>query len=232
MRNPLRNPYARLALSATVALLVTAAILTTQRPAVQYRTVAVLTQDVEPNTELTSDHVALQRVPESLVPPGALDAVPKGKRAAQKLWKGQVLLPGMLVEDPLAQPSPDHRVLALPVDLASAGALRPGDLIDVILITGDPKRGVGESRLIASALPVVRVLNQQGRSVTESTSPAAGSSALPAVVEVLVTAADAPVLAAAVHTGAISVARYLPESRPVPVPTVSLDQLSPVVTQP
>lgn len=96
--------------------------------------------------------------------------------------------------------------------------------MDVFVFTGDKNsHGGGESRLLLSGITVVGILNQSGQVLAGKDSKALGSAAVPAVAEVLVTTTQANLLNAAANTGILSLARYLPKSRPVKdVPPVSM----------
>lgn len=220
-----RNRYLRLAVSLAAALAVSILLVasTGEKPTV-YRPVVVVTKDVEPNTPLTSQNLAVKNIPAEAVPAGALAALPAGKVAGQRLWPGEFLLPPVVKENPVAQPDPDNRVFSIPVSLKAAGGVKPGDQVDIFLFTGNKtNQGGGESRLLLSGVTVVDLMNQNGQALAAKEEKATGSAAVPAVAEVLVTAEQANLLHAAANTGTLALARYLPDSRPVvDVPPVVL----------
>ncbi|TDA67819.1 MAG: hypothetical protein D9V47_09925 [Clostridia bacterium] len=222
----MRNRYLRLAVSLAAALAVSFFLVasTGEKPTV-CRPVVVVTKDVEPNTPLTSQNLAVKNIPAEAVPAGALAALPAGKVAGQRLWPGEFLLLPMVKDNPVALPVPEHRVFSIPVSLKAAGGVKPGDQVDIFLFTGDKtNRGGGESRLLLSGVTVVDLLNQNGQALAGKQEKATGSAAVPTVAEVVVTAAQANLLNAAANTGTLALARYLPDSRPVAdVPAVLLE---------
>ncbi|KKM13056.1 hypothetical protein SY88_00385 [Clostridiales bacterium PH28_bin88] len=213
----MRNRYIRLAVSLAAAMAVSfLLVVSTGEKQTVYRPVVMVTRDIEPNTPLTSQNLAVKDIPAETVPAEALQAIPQGKVAGQKLWTGEFLLSPMVKDNPIALPVPDHRVFSIPVSLKAVGGIQPGDRVDVLLFSEDKaSHGSGESRVILSGITVVDILNQKGQALAGKEDKVMGSAAVPAVAEVLVTAAQANLLNAAANTGTIALARYLPDSQPV-----------------
>lgn len=213
----MRNRYLRLAVSLVAALAVSVfLVVSVGEKQTVYRSVVAVTRDTGPNTPLTAQNLAVKNIPAEAVPAGALAAIPAGKVAGQKLWQGELLLPPMVKDNPVAQPSPEQRVFSIPVSLKAVGGIQPGDRVDVLLFSEDKtSQGNGESRLILSGITVVNILNQNGQALAGKEDKVMGSAAVPAVAEVLVTAAQANILNAAANTGALALARYLPNSQPI-----------------
>ncbi|KKM12921.1 hypothetical protein SY88_01055 [Clostridiales bacterium PH28_bin88] len=222
----MRNRYLRLAVSLVVAMAVSfLLVVSTGGKQTVYRPVVMVARDIESNTPLTGQNLAVKNIPAEAVPAGALAALPAGKVAGQRLWQGELLLPPMVKDNPVAQPDPENRVFSIPVSLKAAGGVQPGDRVDVLLFTGGKtNQDGGESRLILSGVTVVDLLNQNGQVLAGKEEKVTGSAAVPAVAEVLVTAEQANLLHAAANTGTLALARYLPDSRPVAdVPPVLLE---------
>jgi len=221
----LNNRYVRLAISLAAALVITWFLVATlTEKQVAYRPVVVASLDIEANTALTSQNLEVRNVPVTAVPEEVLAAIPSGKLAGQKIWHGELLLPPMVKDNPVTLPEPENRIFSIPINLKTGAGIQPGDRVDVFVFTGDKNsHGGGESRLLLSGITVIGILNQSGQVLAGKDSKALGSAAVPAVVEVLVTTTQANLLNAAANTGILSLARYLPESRPVKdVPPVSM----------
>lgn len=213
----LNKRVARLGISLVAALVITGfLVMTTSERQVVYKPVVVASQDIEANTVLNPKILEARNVPADALPENALLEIPNGKLAGQKIWKGEYLLPAMVTEDPVALPKPENRIFSIPISIKTAGGIQPGDRVDVFLFTADKNnQGSGESKLLLSDITIVQTLNQNGQVITEKESNAVGSGSIPAVAEVLVTADQANLLNAAANTGTLSVARYLPGSKPV-----------------
>jgi len=212
-----RNRNLRLAVSLVAALVVSVfLVVSTGEKQTVYRPVVAVIRDIEPNTPLTAQNLAIKNIPAEAVPAGALDTIPAGKVAGQWLWSGELLLPPMVKDNPVAQPNPEKRVFSIPVSLKAVGGIQPGNRADVLLFSEDKtSQGSGESRVILSGITVIAILNQNGQALTGKEDKVTGTAAVPAVAEVLVTAAQANLLNAAANTGALALAGYLPDSQPV-----------------
>jgi len=152
----LNNRYIRLAISLVVALVVTWFLATTAgEKQVAYRSVVVASQDIEANTALTSQNLEVRNVLVTAVPEEVLAAIPSGELAGQKIWKGELLLPPMVKDNPVTLPKPRNRVFSIPINLKTGAGIQPGDRVDVFVFTGDKNsHGGGESRMLLS--PVSR----------------------------------------------------------------------------
>jgi len=207
----------RLGISLVAALLITwVLVISTSEGQVTVQHAVVALQDIEANTNLTSKNLEVCNVPVTAAPEGVLTAIPNGKLAGQKIWKGEYILHPMIKDDPVTLPEPENRIFSIPISAKTVGGIQPGDRVDVFLFTADKSNlGSGESRMLLSGISIVQILNQNGKVITEKESKALGSGSVPAVAEVLVTADQANLLNAAANTGNLSVARYLPGSQPV-----------------
>jgi len=207
----------RLGISLVAALAITFfMVVATSEREVAYQSVVVASQDIEANTVLTPKILEVCNVPVTAAPEGVLTAIPNGKLAGQKIWKGEYILHPMIKDDPVTLPEPENRIFSIPISAKTVGGIQPGDRVDVFLFTADKSNlGSGESRMLLSGISIVQILNQNGKVITEKESKALGSGSVPAVAEVLVTADQANLLNAAANTGNLSVARYLPGSQPV-----------------
>lgn len=207
----------RLGISLVAALVITCLlVISTSERQVTYQPVVAALQDIETNTNLTTKNLEVRKVPVTAFPEGALTAIPSGKLAGQKIWKGEYLLQPMVKDDPVTQPEPENRIFSIPISVKTVGGIQPGDRVDVFLFAVDKNnQGSGESKILLSDIKIVQILNQNGQVITGKESKPLGSGSVPAVAEVLVTVEQANLLNAAANTGTLSVARYLPESQPV-----------------
>jgi len=213
----MRNRYLRLFISLAAAIAVSVVIIvSTGEKQPTYRSVVVVSEEIETNTSLSKQNLTVKNIPANAVPEEALETIPQGKLAGQKLWPGQFLLLPMVKDNPVMLPEPDNRFFSIPINLKTAGGIQQGDRVDVFFFTEDKgSQGNGESKLILSGITVVNILNQNGQGLAGKSDKVMGSAAVPAVVEVLVTAAQANLLNAAANIGTLALARYLPESQPV-----------------
>jgi len=85
----MRNRYLRLAVSFAAALAITFLLLvSTAQQETVYRTVVVVSKDIQPNTPLNAQNLLLKNIPAEAVPSGALAVITVGKVAGQMLWQG------------------------------------------------------------------------------------------------------------------------------------------------
>lgn len=106
----MRNRYLRLAVSLAAALAVSIFLMaSTGEKQIVYRPVVVVTRDTEPNTPLTTQNLAVKNIPAEAVSTSALEAIPAGKVAGQRLWPGEFLPPPMVKDNPVTLPVPEHR---------------------------------------------------------------------------------------------------------------------------
>ncbi|MCR4441247.1 MAG: AAA family ATPase [Peptococcaceae bacterium] len=158
----------RLAVSLVAALAITCLLMvSTSDKQVAYVPVAVATRDIEANAPLTPENLEVRSIPAAAVPEKAFSAIPGGKLAGQKIWKGEYLLPPMVKDHPVTLPEPGNRVFSIPATLQSAGGIQPGDRVDVFLFAADrSNRGGGESKLLLSGITIVGILNQNGQAIS------------------------------------------------------------------
>lgn len=214
----MRGRLVRLLVSLLVAFVAGASLLRqVSGPAIEYSSVVVATQDIDYHEPISASNVAIKRIVASAVPQGALTEIPNGKIASQKVWAGQILLPGMVKAPATETATPEQRVIAIPVSLETAGGIQAGDRVDVILVTTDRSTGKAVAETVVANLEVVRLLNQSAVSIEPGSkdSPSSGKALVPAVAELLVTLDDAKVISAALELGKLRLAQYLPHSRPL-----------------
>ncbi len=154
------------------------------------RSVVVAVAALPAGHELGPTDLTRRDVPIGLLPEGALDEVPVGRRLRSPVVPGEVLVPGRLAPEGLgplaARLLPGTLGLAVPVD-GPGLRLEPGDVVDV-LATFDPA-AVGEGD------PTITV--------------AAGATVIDTVegaVTLAVAAPDAPRVAFALAAGVVTLA--------------------------
>lgn len=231
----MRNRTVRLLISVLAAFLAGTSLLKqVAAPTVEYATVAVATRDIDYHEALSSSNVALRRVVASSVPEGALTEIPAGKIAAQKMWAGQILLPGMISAPGQSATTPEHRVMTIPVSLETVGGIRIGDHVDVILVTTDRRTGEAVAKTVVTDLEVVGLLNQNAVRIDTSAKDTSNSKAMvPAVAELLVTLDQAKAISAALEMGTLRLVQYLPNSQPpeLAVTTTASDAVAEAASQ-
>lgn len=101
------------------------------------RPVLVATRPVPAGTALTATDAEVRRIPAAFVPPGALSALPAGRRVMVPLFPGEAVLDAHLspagVGGIAARLPPGTRAVAIPADEATP-PLRAGDTVDVIAV--------------------------------------------------------------------------------------------------
>lgn len=112
-----------------------------------------------------ADVVAIQ-IPPGVLPAGPLDpAGLDGKQLAVALRKGQLLSDSQFVGPGLLAGSPPGSV-AVPLRMADPASIQlvsPGQLVNVVMTSGDGYEKAAASRLLASAVPVLWTSAQGGR---------------------------------------------------------------------
>lgn len=117
----MRNRYLRLFISLAAAIAVSVVIIvSTGEKQPTYRSVVVVSEEIETNTSLSKQNLTVKSIPADAVPEGVLEVIPQGKLAGQKLWPGQFLLPPMVKDNPVALPVREHRVFSIPISLKAA----------------------------------------------------------------------------------------------------------------
>lgn len=138
--------------------------------------VVVAQQNIPERAEITPDAVAVQQWPESAIPTGAAsttDAV-VGKIALQPIFQGQIILPPMIVPKGQLGASRTNASLIIPEgkvamafamsDLSSvAGAIQPGDSVDLLLTLSPSALPQTASRAVTTTAP----LGSEGLPVTQ-----------------------------------------------------------------
>lgn len=140
--------------------------------------------------------VRLERVPKGSVLPGAYRSLDEvvGRVTIVPLWPGDQVIAGRTAdpgapEGLLAELAAGERGFAVPVDAETAGAVHPGDSVDVVAVTPSTDGFSQVSRLV----PGVRVLKVGGGGGTSGSSEP--------WVMLAVSPAQAQALALAVETG-------------------------------
>ena len=116
-------------------------------------------RDLPAGAVLGADDVAVLNVPRTLLPDGSYGGTdpPAGKQLAAALRKGQLLSdsqilgPGMLAGSPPGSAAVPLRM----ADPASIQLLSPGQLVNVVMTTGDGFDQPAASQLLAAAVPVL-----------------------------------------------------------------------------
>lgn len=147
---------------AVALLLCIAAGITVQQltPAPAYTVSAfAAARDLPAGKTLGPDDLTVLDVPRGLVPAGSFGGndSPRGRQLAVALRKGQLLSDAQLLGPGLLAGSPPGSA-AVPLrmaDPASIQLLSPGQLVNVVMTTGDGFDQPAASRLLAAAVPVL-----------------------------------------------------------------------------
>jgi Flp pilus assembly protein CpaB len=181
------------ALALVTAAVVTRAVGRAEADAARFgdlRPVAVARATLPVGATVGPDDTEVRSLPASLLPPGAVAAVPEGAVVTAVVHEGEVVVARRLApagRSPLAAAlPPGTRAVAVPVD-AAALPVEPGDVVDV-LATFDPDLADGGDPTVAVAREALVV------------------DVAPEVVVVAVTPAQAPRVAFAVAAGAVALA--------------------------
>lgn len=122
---------------------------------------------------ISADAVELRGIPREAVPQAALTGpeAAVGKVAVQDVLPGQILLTGMLADQPMRRGLlPGEVALDVPLAQGNGLYLRPGDRVDVVATRVEPTSGEEPppepgSLLVARSLRVVAVKTQSGADV-------------------------------------------------------------------
>lgn len=164
-----RHPRVRQALIAVAALTVAGSVRSITEAADERRTawgtatsVVVATADIPAGAVVDARSAEVVEWPQALVPPGAIDEVPSGERAATAIWAGELvdarrLAPGDLSAVAARLPQ-GTRAVAVPVEPGATPPLEVGDRVDVLVALPAEAAGGGPPGFaLASAAPVVAV---------------------------------------------------------------------------
>lgn len=111
----LNKRVVHLVVSLLAALVITCLlVISTSGTQVAYVPVVVATQDIEVNADLTPENLEVRNIPVTVAPQKVLSAIPGGKLAGQKIWKGEYLLSPMVKDHPVTLPEPGNRVFSIP----------------------------------------------------------------------------------------------------------------------
>lgn len=171
-------------------------------------TVVVARRDLAAGDRVPSGALALQRRPAALVPTGALDAVPRGRRiAVVDVPAGEAVLPARLAAPDEGRVIPSGRVALAVAPVGPVPPASAGDRVDVLaVVPNDPfaPPPATSSAPAEPGAPVARVV-ASGAVVVEPASSGRGSGAEPSLT-VAVDESDAAATAAAILAGPVTVA--------------------------
>ncbi|HYF92708.1 MAG TPA: Flp pilus assembly protein CpaB [Symbiobacteriaceae bacterium] len=170
----------------------------------------VAVRDLPAGTALHEDMVKVIRVPAGGTPPQALYGPGQvaGMYAVIPLFADQILTARHVSASPLAGDglavAPGQRVLSIPVrpEAVLAGALRPGDIVDVAAAWPGADGKPGTVEVLVSAVKVVDLRSSSGQSIHQAKEgPAAAvDSPVPTAALLAVTTNQARTLVGAVES--------------------------------
>jgi len=175
----------------------------------------VAVQDLSAGVELTPSMVTVIRVPAGGRPPQGLFGVGQivGQYSAIPLFADHIITQRHLTakdskSDGLFEPMPGQRVISLPVrsEAALGGALRPGDVVDVVTAWPGQEGKPGAVDVAATGVRIVDLRNVAGVSIGQSSSASYDGlheSLVPATVLVQVSSHQGRQLVAAVEGRAV-----------------------------
>ncbi len=122
-------------------------------------TVIAAAIDVPVGTVLTAAHLVPREIPPDVLPATAFLAVEPllGQRSATPLRKGDIVTDTALLGTGLLAGTPPGTVAVplRPADESTVQLLAPGQLVDVVLTTGNGYDVASETRVLASGVPVL-----------------------------------------------------------------------------
>lgn len=153
--------HRRLLAAACAGLAVLAGLSSVRADAPERRAVVTAARDLPSGTALTERDLQVRRVPPDVVPGRAFDAVEAviGRNLAGPVRRGETLTdarllgPGVLLGRPAGTVVATVRV-ADPVEVE---AVAPGEVVDVVAVTGDHQASSREATVVAEGLEVVAV---------------------------------------------------------------------------
>ncbi|MGV0744879.1 SAF domain-containing protein [Mycolicibacterium sp. XJ870] len=156
-----RTVAARRAAAAGLVLLAAVAAVRSD-PRGDYTDIAVAARDLSPGTELTAEDVRLESRSAATLPDGAQAEVADmvGATLAGPVRRGEVLTDVRVLGPRLAESAagPDARIVPLPLsDGALLDLIRPGDVVDVLTVSGE-QDGHEQARPLVVATDAVVVL--------------------------------------------------------------------------
>ncbi len=177
------------------------------------RTVPALiaVQDVPAGAELTREVVRVIRVPAGGTPPQALFGPGQitGMYAAVPLFADQIITARHITDRPpevrgFGDLRPGQRIISVPVraEAVLGGALRPGDLVDVVAAWSGDREQPAQVQMLAAAVRVVDVRNAAARSIDAAAAEFGPDGAVPSSVLLQVSGEQAQSLVAAVESKA------------------------------
>jgi Flp pilus assembly protein CpaB len=154
--------------------------------------VVVAARDLPPGHVLTAADTEVRTLPDAAVPDGALARVAVGRVVRSPVLEGEVLLRRRLAEPEVAGVAavlPEGtRAVAVPADASAVPPLEVGHLVDVVAV------GATDGRAVASVLAVGALVVDVGE----------------AAVTIAVDPGAVPRIAAALATGAVTLALVAP----------------------
>jgi pilus assembly protein CpaB len=139
--------------------------------AVEIRNVVAASSEIDINAPFSADNLTLIEWPGSRVPPGAISDLEQleGKYARIRLYPGEVILPGKVMDSDDASGSVrvplGYRVVSVKSDAQTAvsNLLEPGDRVDVIVVLGQRARTTAIAKTILTAVRVFAVNREMSR---------------------------------------------------------------------
>ena len=123
-------------------------------------------RDLPAGKVLTANDLGAVRIPPGVLPGGSLDqAALDGKQLAVALRQGQLLSDSLLVGPGLLAGSPPGAA-AVPLRMADPSSIRlvsPGQLVNVVMTSGNGYEPAASSQLLAAAVPVLWTSAQGGK---------------------------------------------------------------------
>lgn len=123
-------------------------------------------RDLPAGTILTANDLAALRIPPAVLPAGTLERTAlEGKQLAVALRQGQLLSDSLLVGPGLlaGSPSGSGAVPLRMADPASVQLVSPGQLVNVVMTSGNGYEQAASSQVLASAVPVLWTSARGGR---------------------------------------------------------------------
>lgn len=155
--------------AAAAGLVVLAAVAAVRsNPRGDYTDVAVAGRDLSPGTELTADDLRLESRSATALPDGAQTDVSAliGATLAGPARRGEVLTDVRLLGPRLAESAagPDARIVPLQLsDTALLDLIRPGDVVDVLTVSGDDAEQQPVRPLVVASDAVVVLVSEKSK---------------------------------------------------------------------
>lgn len=172
--------------------------------------VVTITSDLPTGNRITVEQVSLSKLPPAAVPRAALSRPEQaiGQLLTSAMRKGQILTDASLLGSGLLTGAPPGSV-AVPLHIAdpqSISWLRPGQLVNVVLSAQDTNGSYQRAQVLAEAVPVLWLPDQNHGSSADLISGALGSTegSASGIVLITATAKQSAALATASGRGKLS----------------------------